>query len=475
MEISFPISSAPGQNSAENGGRLINAHVEYAPEGSRSKYRWASAPGLTAAKALGSGDFRGALKFGSTLVVVNDDDCWSLDSDYTETVISTGGITNDGDPVIMARNMRATPQIMLICGDGTAFKIESGAATSFTDSDLPAPNSVCFKDGYFFFGIGDGRCFASGLNDVTVSSLDWTRAESSPDALVRVFPIPAGLVLAGENSSEIFANTANPSGFPFSRSTVLPFGLFGKYAVTGFEEGFTGAPLMVDNGGIVRQIIGYADQPVSTPAVEKLINDIADRNTLIASCYMMRGQPIYVLSCADWTLEFLPASTKGPAHWAERRSYGSSRWRVGTLVNAFDKWLALDVAGNAILEVTPGRRYEDTDPLIWKVRSTQMHRFPARATIWKASFDMQTGVGNDTGAYPIETNPQIGIALSFDGGRTFGNPWLRSLGTQGQITPIDVNRCGNSKRFGVQWELTVSDPVEVTLYGGAMDIEERAA
>jgi hypothetical protein len=361
-----------------------------------------------------------------------------------------------------------------VTDDGMS-KIESGAAADFSDADLPAPNSVCFKDGYFFFGIGDGRCFSSAINDVTVASTDWTRAESSPDGLVRAYAFPNGLALGGENSTELFSNTANPTGFPFTRSTVLPHGLFGPYAVTGFEEGFTGDPLFVDNEGTARLLVGFGTRPVSPKWLQARIADITDRNSLEAGCYVANGQPIYTLSASTWTVEYCPASQTSPEHWRERMSFNSTRWRAGITVSAFNRWLALDYEGADILRIDPSFRREDTDQLIWELRSTQAHRFPGRGRINKASFDFLTGVGIDTGIDPIETNPQVEISWSDDGGVHFGNPVLRSLGTQGELARIDVNRAGMTGRWGRQYKLRIADPVPIALYGGAQDVEELAA
>lgn len=477
-EIVFPTSTAPGINPTESGGRLINAQVENAHLGARSKHRWFPVPGLREATAAGSADHRGALKYGSTLLVVNDDEVFPITKSagvYTAGAALTGDAVPGTGRVIIARNMKSTPQAMIVTDNGQV-KVESGAVATFTDADLPSPNSVCFKDGFFFWGIGDGRCFASGLNASTVASTDWTRAESSPDGLVRVWAFPDGIALGGENSTELFQNTANPTGFPFSRSAVLPYGLFGLHAVTGFEEGFTGPPMFVANDGSVRLLRGLsADDRVSTPDLEALINAIEDRSTLEASSYVAGGQPVYVLSCDDWTWEYSPGSRNSPPHWRERISWGLTRWRSAFTVNSFDEWLALDDEGDAILKIDPTFRREGVDQLIWEMRSTQAHRFPGRATINRASFDFMTGVGVDTGADQIETDPTVEISWSDDGGRTFSVPIFRPLGTQGEIVPIDINRCGLTQRFGRQWKLRVADPVKVALYGGAMDIEERAA
>lgn len=475
-EIVFPTTTAPGQHPTESGGRLINARVEYAPPGSRSKYAWRPVSGLRSTTTVGTDVHRGALKLGSTLLAVNDDLAYSVTKagDVYTPVALTGDPIGGGGRVIMARNMKSTPQVMVVTDSGASI-IESGAVADFTDADLPQPNSVCFKDGYFFFGIGDGRCFASGINAETVASTDWTRAESSPDGLVAVFSLSNGIALAGENSTEIFANTAEPSGFPFSRAAVLPFGLFGKFAVTGFEEGFTGDPLMVAHDNSVQLIQGFSSQRVSTSDIEALIGAITDRTTLEASCYVEGGQPVYVLSCADWTWEFSPPSNTAPAHWRERVSIGDVRWRAGITVNAFDEWLALDETTTDMYRLDASYRREALEQLVWEVRSTQGHRFPGRAAISKASFDMKTGVGIDVGIDPIETNPQVEISWSDNGGVTFGNPLFRSLGTQAEIVPITINNCGLTKQFGRQWRLRVADPVVVALYGGAMQIDERLA
>jgi len=72
-------------------------------------------------------------------------------------------------------------------------------------------------------------------------------------------------------------------------------------------------------------------------------------------------------------------------------------------------------------------------------------------------------------------NPQVEISWSDNGGRTFGNPVLRDLGRQGRDTLVTVSRCGLTGPKGRQWKLRVADPVEVALYGGAVDVEARAA
>jgi hypothetical protein len=431
-------------------------------------------PGLELGGTVGDDDHRGQLKFGTQLIAVNGDEAYPITKSgttYTAGAAYTGTVGGTGR-LIMARNMRSTPQIIAMTSDGTMTKMESGACAAFSDADLPVPNSVCFKDTFFFFGIGDGRCFASGQNDVTVASTDWTRAESSPDSLVRVIPVPSGIALMGESSTEIFGNTANPTGFPFSRSTVLPYGLFGKYAVAGFEEGFTGDICFVSNDHKVRLFSGYNMPVVSNADIERLISEITDHDELVMSCYVASGRPVFTLSCDDWTWEYSPPHQTGeggqPGHWRERVSIGTARWRAGFTVNAFNDWLAFDSVDGKFFRIAPEIKREDDEQLVWELRSTQAHGFPSGTIIDKASFDFRTGVGVDVGADPIETDPTVEISWSFDGGINFGNPIFRPLGTQNEIVPIDVNRVGMAKRLGVQFKLRIADPVDVAFYGAAM-------
>jgi hypothetical protein len=71
------------------------------------------------------------------------------------------------------------------------------------------------------------------------------------------------------------------------------------------------------------------------------------------------------------------------------------------------------------------------------------------------------GTVTDVTAPPNVVNPQVAISWSDDGGVTWGNPILRSLGQQGvaKTTRITLMPCGISGAMGRKWRLDVSDPV----------------
>lgn len=471
--IDFPTSTAPGINPTESGGRLINCYAEKAAKGSRGPVLWRRVPGLTNVFDTTEVEPRGALLVGSVLYVVSGDKAYSVTKAGTVyTVTELVGTVGGTGPVFMARNMATTPAVLIVHSGGMSeIDTSGGAVGDFSDPDLPAVNSLCWIDSYFIVTSAAGRAYASGVNATTFSSVDNTTAEADPDGLVRAVAVGGDLLLMGVATIEFWNNTGNATGFPFSRGPVLSVGLKGPYAVAGMEPGFSDTLGFVANDNTVRLLNGYTPTRISNPDLERLIEAVTDPDTLFASVYVAAGHPCWVLSSPDWTWVY-DLST---GEWHERKSYLADRWRAVFGVNAFDEWLTFDRDSGKVFKIDQTVKREDESPLVMDLRSTQAHRFPGRIGVKRASFDFVTGVGIDAGISPIETEPRVLISWSDDGGRTFGNPLERMLGTQGEDVSIDIFRCGLTNRRGRQWRLQVSDPVEVAFLGGAMDIEERAA
>jgi hypothetical protein len=472
MEIVFPTSTAPSRNPTEAGGRLINAYAEKAPDGARSQLLWRRAPGLETAFTAGEGTVRGTLLVGSVLYIANDDNVYSVTkAGTTYTVNQLSGTLGGDGPVIFSHNMASPSEdILIVHSDGMA-SIASSTVSSFSDADLPSVNSITFMDAFFFVTSADGRCFSSDVNDTEFQGTNYITAEASPDGLVRAVASGRDLLLMGQNSTEFYGNTGNATGFPFSRGPVIDIGLLSTYAVAGFDRGFPGALCWVGNDKAIYRLDGYTPTRISTPHIERLLEQVSDTSDLRASVYVAAGHPCWVLKSPDWTI----VHDLSTGSWHERRSYQRVNWRAVFSVNAFSEWLVFDDADGTVYRVNDRVFKEAGEPLIWEVRSAQQHNFPARTAVDRASFDFVTGVGSDRGIAPIETTPRASISWSDDGGRTFGNALLRDLGTQGEVVPVDIWRTGLTGRHGRQWRLQVSDPVDVCLMGGSMFGEARAS
>lgn len=461
-QIIFPTSTGPSQNPAENGGRLINCYAEAAPEGSRSKIIYRRAPGMDSAFTVGAATHRGALLVGSILYIANGDKIYSVvKAGAVYTVEALSGTLGGTGQVFMAHNMRATNQILITHSAGMS-QIIGTTVSSFSDADLPSSLMIAYQDGYFFLPTAAGRISASDLNDDEFNSNSFVTAESSPDGMVRTVPFRRDMLFMGTQSTEVWTNQgATP--FPYGRVTVLPVGLYGINAVSGFEPGFPGPLVFVGNDGVVYRMEGYGLTRISGSYLERLIAAVFDRSTLWMNSFIAAGHHFVELSSPDWTWVF-DLST---GNWHERESYEMARWRSGFTINAFNEWLAFDRATNEVYRINDRNPREGANPLVWELRSVQQHSFPARTWVQRLALDFITGVGIDRGIDPIETNPRISVSWSNDGGRTFGNPLLRNLGTQGELRTIDVFNTGRTKREGRQYKLQCSDPVELSFLGGS--------
>jgi hypothetical protein len=418
--------------------------------------------------------FRGALQVGVNLFAAFSGHVLRYDSTGAETSVGT---LNGTRGVFWARNNKVSPapDIVVVDPDNGAFSVTASSVTAFADPDLPQPVDVCHLDGYFFFPIGDGRCFASAINDVTINPLCFITCEGKPDGLLRAVPW-TDLYLCGTRSIEVWHNTAEPPpGFPFSRIALIPRGLIGRYAISGYEDGIGKGIVFLGDDGVVYALNGYQPTKISSPDVDRAVRDYIDGggqgDDFSMSPYVAGGHSCIALTCPAFTWVFDLDST----NWFERKSYGQEFWRAVRPCYAFSKWLCGDNASGKIGEITESVRTEFGDPLVWQLESGPVTAFPNRMACKQATFSFAQGVGIATGQDPIETDPVVEISYSDDGGLNWSVPRVRSLGQQ-QIAkgPVRLVKCGMTSNLGRRWRLAVSDPVDAEFTGADMLAELRA-
>lgn len=473
VPIPFPLSSSPGANPQESAGRLINAFAEplgkdvMASKGaSPPQIVWRKSSGLTQFGTSANTGFRYAILVNSTLYAAWSGKVSSFNSAGTETTLT--GTLNGTDKVFWARNNKTTPDVVSVSPANGAFSVTSTAVSSFADTDVGSPNCVCFMDGYFIFSYGDGTLQASGLNAVSIATTDKTTAQSKPGGLTRCLAFNGQLVALGPNFGEVYSDTANPTGFPFTRSYVLQRGLLGPYAAAGQEDGFGSALIWVaDDNSVVQHNGTPIPLKISPPDLERLIAGVADKTTLEASVYISGGHPYWRITCASFTWDF----DLGAQKWHERTSYLQARTRAIGGVSAFGKWVTGDTQGGRLLYVDNANYQEVSNPLVFQMESGPVENFPYRTKVARADFNFVTGVGRATGSDPTDTQPTVGISWSDDGGITWSNELTRDLGVQATQTTISVFRTGMTGRQGRRWRLKVSANVYVSFLGATQSME----
>ena len=224
--------------------------------------------------------FNGTSQVGGDIATTNN--CLAL----TETMVSTtsnlvGYFVNSGSSLYEAW-----------------FFPESGAWTKISDADFP-PNlgtpeplamgcGPAFMDGYMFVMTTNGKVWNSDLNSVSAwTANSYITAQSSPDGGVGVARYKNLIVAFGAKTIEFFQNTGNPTGSPLTvvanatirigASNSVSSGTISTnwncilpYGDTIYWIGVDGA----SGRKSVYRLNGFTAQKVSTPYIDKLLNEL---------------------------------------------------------------------------------------------------------------------------------------------------------------------------------------------------------
>jgi hypothetical protein len=469
--IPFPIQTAPGAKSQESGGRIINGYTDELIGQAPNKTVIRRGPGLLNFGTSARTGFRGSAIIQDVLYAAYNGklEKWTIAGGASVNVGNLNG-TQRG---FFAANNNATPDKVFVdpSGDIATFT-PSTVTNSYPDPDLPAVNSVDFLDGYLVFTTGDGRAFATDLNSTSVNALSFGKAEAKPDGLVRVVAWGGRLLFFGNQTIEVWTNVgATP--FPFARNTVIPRGLAGPFCVSGYEDGFSRGPIFVGDDSCVYALQGYTPTKVSTPDIDGLIESVADKTTLEATSYMSRGHAFWQLSCPAWTW-VLDIST---SQWFQRDSYLANRSRISGSINAFSMWLTGDTLTGNMQQIKTSANDEVGSPLRLRIESGPVMNFPGGEVVGRADFYFTTGVGIATGHDPDQTDPDVEISWSDDGGNTWSNPIIRKLGRQSEPRQLIslVSCTGRGSWQGRRWRLDISSAVYAAFMFATQSTDPRAA
>lgn len=469
--VPFPVTSAPGARPQESAGRLVNAYAVKTEQGARGPLKWLRAPGLREVVNVdGRTGYRGFIEInGNVLAALEDRAVLIAKSGGNTSVTDLGAL--DGTGLITVAKNNATPvaDIVAVTEEGAFSLYTDDVPDSFADADLPQPNSVSGVKGYFAFTIADGRLFASELNSVGLDSLSFTTA---PGHLLRGVAYRDEWFVFGDNFCQVYRD-AGLSPFPFDLVATIPIGLAGTHAVAGWEPGFTGTIVWAAQDDVVYKLNGYTPQAVSTEDVSRDIAATPDKAVLEACVYMSNGNAFWVLTRPgfwSWTLNLTTGT------WGERASYGRPSWCAARTIKAFSTWLAGDRQSGRLFEIGADVFREGDDPLVFEVVSGAVLASPNRLAIGRLDVDMVAAVGRAAGEEPVETDPQVDISWSLDGGYRWSSPVFRAIGREGESRKtISVNRLGLAGPKGIMIRLRVSDPVHVTLFGAALTLIEQRA
>lgn len=472
FRIPWPLSTSPGNRPQESAGQLINCYAEPLGKGARSEAVWRRVPGNTQFATSSQENFRGAVQVDSTLFEIFEGQVMSSTS-AGGAMTTEDTLSGEAEVFIAVNNKAPTKDVVVVDHDEGAFVLNpsNGDVDDFPDVDLPQPADVCFIDGYFFFPIGDGRCFASGLNATTISALDFITAEAKRDTLLRGVPWNGQLFLCGTGSIEVWSgDNPNATGFPFNRVTVIQRGLAGRYCITGFQDGFGKGLFIVGDDNAVHAITGYQPDKISSPDLDRLLEQVTDKDTIKMHAYVSRGRGVVLVKTPDWCWEFNMNSGK----WNERKKYLGGTWRGVAPLYAFSKWLLGDTNSGNLYQIDASAAREFGEPLRARLESGPVQDFPNRMQISRIDIDVVTGVGIATGDDPEQTNPDIELSVSRNSGVDWDIPRLLKLGRQAIAEQrVYDTRFGLSGPQGPRVRVDIASAVDMGVMAATMDAASR--
>lgn len=466
VPIALANRSNPARYTQGGTARLENCYVETIGEDGKTPWAVYAIDGMQGFANLtgAAGSVRASIEVNGIAYFVAGLTLYSVNSVGTVTNLGSMSVSATG-PVYMARNRRATPDIAIVC-DGVMYRYRTSLA-QVTDVDLLSPQSLAFGDGYFIIGTADNTWQIGAIDDADAwDALDYERADSNPDSVVRVYYLQRDAVIMGEVSTEFWRHTG-AADFPYERTATMDMGCLAPASVQTVEQ----TMCWIAHDRTVRMLEGYQGRRISTHAVERDIEALTSYENISSATWTRDGHTFYAITSDSWTWVYDTIT----GLWHTRKSDGRANWRAVAAVEFGDKVLVGDRDSENVYEM--GRDFLDEAgaPIKMVLTLPPVHAYPAPLTCHALYIDVEKGVGTGTGNAE-DVDPEIIVRVSKDGGATFGPQRALTIGQQGKRTAtVKSFRFGQSTADGFVFQLEMPTRTVRAVYQMMADMEKSAA
>lgn len=446
--IEVPFAALEGDGGVQQNSResLVNMYAEPAASGKKRLIR-RQRPGLTLLEAK-TGLKRGVFKFSHGHYAVIRDEFYSYDG----TTLTLRGVLDT-----------STGNVTMVTDDNGDVAVSDGATLYHWDSSTntfskPTTQSTVgtlgFVGGYaYYHQPNTDTIWYSALNDMTSwGALDFFRAESESDRMVRVFVDNGELILMGNQTTEIWRPIANVD-IPVGQNAVMKRGCLAPYSVASDDN----TTFWLADDKIVYRMDGYRPARISTHEIEDWIEGASDAATAKALIYTYRGSKFYTLTIPGYGTKQYNIAT---GFWNAAKTLEQDDWDlVGGAGNAVDYYL--NASGFVVLS---GAVNKDISMLMERIGiSAPVHADERRMKFRKFQLDCEVGtVAEGT------SEPEVSLSVSRNG-ETFGTERLRGLGATGDyLREVVWRNLGESKQFTLKFSVT--DDVNFAVIGAYADI-----
>lgn len=422
--------------------------------GGRSDICLVGTPGLDLFIDLNAAQVRGLLFYYNVFYAVIDNKFVSISANgQSSNVIST--INTSSGIVTFITN---TTQILI--NDIKNKYVYTPASGGFiTVSTLPTPtsSSMTYMDGYgFVVDINGNTIYASALNDFTSwPALQITGIISTSNKVQSCVATHSRLWISTDINTEDWYNAGNASAFPFSRTPniSIEFGIAAPATMVKADDMTTWLARTPYGGTFLVTAKSYSPTVLSSSAINSLWSTYSKIDDAFAFSYEDRGQCFYQITFPSVPATFLFNLKTGLAsrlesmdsngqtlnrHLANCSTYGNNITLVG------------DYNSGKIYKMSNTTYAEGVNPVRRSFGIAPIRADGKRLTVRKIQLDMEVGVGNTVDP---DSNPQIVMQYSKDGGKTFPVSRPRSLGKLGKYrNRVQWFNCSSSRDWRYRWD-----------------------
>lgn len=392
---------------------------------------------------------------------------------YSSAWVEQATLTTVTGPVVASDN-----GIHAVFVDGTAtaptVKLADYTVGTMSGDGWYGADFVAFVDGRFVFNKpGTQQWYWTGAYALTLDALDFASAEGAPDKLVTLLVDHREIWLMGERTTEKFYSSGG-SDSPFARlnGVFIEQGIAAKYSAASINNAIVWLGANEQGGGIVWMSGGGDPQRISTHAMEEEFRTYAGIGDAFAFVYQQDGHTFYWLTFPNagktWVYD---AAT---SQWHERAYRDTQNNLTRHRANCHAYYQGMNLVG----DYQDGRVYklsldafDDAGAEIVRIKDFphSVHADGFRMFYQRLRLDCEAAVATDT-----ETDPQVWLSWSDDGGHTWSATLTRSLGKIGKYKQrVEWRRLGSG--YDRVWRFSTTAKAKIAMQGAWVDATPGSA
>lgn len=394
----------------------------------------------------------------------------------TLSLTSVGTLQTSTGPVHIRDNNAGGTAVIVDGPNGYYYTIATQAFVQITDPNFLGSDTVAYIDGWWIFNKPGTQTFYTNSQAyaLTFDALYFALKDAAADNLIAVMENKELLWLIGDKTTEIWYD-AGGQYFPFQRivGTLIQAGCKAKHSVSRFgtqgQEGLIWFGRSERGENVIILTQGFQDTVVSNTSFGDEVATYATTDDAIGYTYQEDTHEFYVLTFPTADVTWVYDGQSGLLH--KRLSYDPyakkfHRHRSNAFINFAGMRIVGDYQNGALYQFTRNSYTDAGWPLLAKRRAPHIWDKGQRGRVFMQSLqlDFNVGQGNASG---MGSNPQCGLAISRDGGHTFGNRINAPMGAIGEYRTRTMWRKLGWGRDNVV-DIEVIDPVNRDLVGATL-------